>query len=109
MSKTPTGESPYSLTFGTEVVLPPEVIFMMLKIENFTPKASEAGLRENLDMLEEHRAKVHLKNLHCQRVVARLYNPRIRPQPIDTGDLVLRRAEVRSITSLRESYHRRAG
>ncbi|RRT64749.1 hypothetical protein B296_00011705 [Ensete ventricosum] len=34
------------------------------RIENFTPKASEAGLRGNLDMLKEHRAKAHLKNLH---------------------------------------------
>ncbi|RWW42704.1 hypothetical protein BHE74_00051715, partial [Ensete ventricosum] len=54
----------------------------------------EAGLRENLDMLEERRAKAHLKNLHYHRTVARLYNQRIRPRPIGTGDLVLMRAEV---------------
>ncbi|RZS21083.1 hypothetical protein BHM03_00053672, partial [Ensete ventricosum] len=93
-SKTPTGESPYSLAFGTEIVLPPEVIFPTLRIENFTTEASEAGLRENLDMLEERRAKAHLKNLHYHRAVARLYNQRIRPRPIGTGDLVLMRAEV---------------
>ncbi|RZS14768.1 hypothetical protein BHM03_00046503, partial [Ensete ventricosum] len=48
----------------------------MLRIENFTPEASEAGLRENLDMLEERRAKAHLKNLHYQRAVDQLYNQR---------------------------------
>ncbi|RWW02593.1 hypothetical protein GW17_00034312 [Ensete ventricosum] len=48
----------------------------MLIIENFTPEASEVGLRENLDMLEERKAKAHLKNLHYQRAVAQLYNQR---------------------------------
>ncbi|RRT69106.1 hypothetical protein B296_00026525 [Ensete ventricosum] len=32
-------ESPYSLTFDTEVVLSPEVVFPTLRIENFTPEA----------------------------------------------------------------------
>ncbi|RWW59947.1 hypothetical protein BHE74_00033088 [Ensete ventricosum] len=45
-------------------------------------------------MLKECRAKAHLKNLHYQRVVARLYNRRVRPRPIAKGDLVLNRAEV---------------
>ncbi|RRT73144.1 hypothetical protein B296_00026627 [Ensete ventricosum] len=71
------GESPYSLTFGTKAVLPPEVILPMLRIENFTLEAAERSLRENLDMLEEHSVEVHLKNLHYQRVVARLYNQRV--------------------------------
>ncbi|RWV78194.1 hypothetical protein GW17_00060869 [Ensete ventricosum] len=31
---------------------------------------------KNLDMLEERRAKAHLKNLHYQRAVARLSNQR---------------------------------
>ncbi|RWW77202.1 hypothetical protein BHE74_00014664, partial [Ensete ventricosum] len=67
-------ESPYSLAFDTKAVLPPNVIFPTLRIENFTPEALEAGLRKNLDMLEERRAKAHLKSLHYQRAVARLYN-----------------------------------
>ncbi|RWV78714.1 hypothetical protein BHE74_00013186, partial [Ensete ventricosum] len=52
------------------------VVFPTLRIENFTPEASEIGLRENLDLLEERRAKAHLKTLHYHRVVARLYNRR---------------------------------
>ncbi|RRT54540.1 hypothetical protein B296_00032877 [Ensete ventricosum] len=76
------------------VVLPLKVIFLTLRIQNFTIEASEVGLRETLDMLEECRAKAHLKTLHYQRAVAPLYNRRIRPRPINTGDLVLRKAEV---------------
>ncbi|RWW07901.1 hypothetical protein GW17_00028692 [Ensete ventricosum] len=60
-TKTSPGESPYSLAFGTKVVLPPEVVFLTLRIENFTLEVLETGLRENLDMLEERRAEAHLK------------------------------------------------
>ncbi|RRT52188.1 hypothetical protein B296_00026676 [Ensete ventricosum] len=49
---------------------------------------------ENLDMLEERRAKVHLNDLYYQRAVARLYNRRVQPQPIVKGDLVFKRAKV---------------
>ncbi|RWV98063.1 hypothetical protein BHE74_00013363 [Ensete ventricosum] len=71
-------ESPYSLTFGTKVVLLPEVIFPTLRIENFTPEASKTSLKENLDLLEERRAEAHLKTLHYQRAITRLYNRRIK-------------------------------
>ncbi|RZS18520.1 hypothetical protein BHM03_00050807 [Ensete ventricosum] len=91
-AKNPYGGVSYSLAFGTEVVLPPEVVFSTLRIDNFTLEESEAGLRENLDILKERRAKAHLKNY--QRAVARLYNRRVRPQPIVKGDLVLWRPKV---------------
>ncbi|RWW82490.1 hypothetical protein BHE74_00009049 [Ensete ventricosum] len=85
--------SPYSLAFGIEVVLAPEVIFITLRIENFTTETSEAGLREKLDMLEERKAKAHIKTLHYERAIARLYNRRIQPRPIGMRDLVLRKVE----------------
>ncbi|RZS20844.1 hypothetical protein BHM03_00053413 [Ensete ventricosum] len=83
-----------TIEMATMVVLPPEVIFPTLRVENFTTEMSEAGLRDNLDMLEEHWAKAHLKTLQYQRAVARLYNRMIRSRPIGEGDIVLRKAEV---------------
>ncbi|RRT56189.1 hypothetical protein B296_00029841 [Ensete ventricosum] len=67
-------ESLTYLAFGTEVVLPLEVVYPTLRIEHFTPRASKVGLRENLNFAEEHRAKAHLRILHYQRAIARLYN-----------------------------------
>ncbi|RZS04425.1 hypothetical protein BHM03_00034765 [Ensete ventricosum] len=68
--KTLTEESPYSLAYGTEAVLPLEILFPTLRIEHFTPEVLEADLRGNLDLLEEHRAEAHLKTLRYQRAVA---------------------------------------
>ncbi|RWV80934.1 hypothetical protein GW17_00057710, partial [Ensete ventricosum] len=76
--KTLTRESPYSLAFGTEAILPPKVVFSTLWVEYFEPKALEVGLRENLDLIEELRVKAHLRALMFQKAVARLYNTRVK-------------------------------
>ncbi|XP_064979374.1 uncharacterized protein LOC135620371 [Musa acuminata AAA Group] len=96
--KTATSESPYSLTFGTEAVLPPEVAIATLRTEDFDERASDEGLRANLDMLEERRAEAHLKALSYKKAVARVYNRKIRPRPIKLSDLVLRKTEVNDLT-----------
>ncbi|RWW35216.1 hypothetical protein BHE74_00059877 [Ensete ventricosum] len=58
------------LAFGIEVILPPEVVFPTLWVEHFEPKASEEGLRENLDLVEELRAEAHLCTLMYQKAIA---------------------------------------
>nr|XP_018681665.1 PREDICTED: uncharacterized protein LOC108952829 [Musa acuminata subsp. malaccensis] len=99
--KTATGESPYSLTFGTEAVLPPEAAVATLRTWSYEEEASNQGIRASLDMLEERRANAHLKALSHQRAIAQIYNRKVRPRPIKLGDLVLRRAEVSDPTRTR--------
>ncbi|XP_065012847.1 uncharacterized protein LOC135641416 [Musa acuminata AAA Group] len=92
--KTAIGESPYSLAFGTEAVLPPEVAIATLRTRNYDEKITNEGLRAGLDLLEERRANTHLKALSYKRAVARIYNRKVRPRPTKLSDLVLRRTEV---------------
>ncbi|RWW88637.1 hypothetical protein BHE74_00002486 [Ensete ventricosum] len=99
--KTLTGESPYSLTFGTEAVLPPEVVFPTLQIQTHDEEVFNQQLCENLNLLEEKRADAHLRMLASKRAVARLYNRRVRPRLIRAGDLVLRKAEVSDLSRVR--------
>ncbi|RWW73079.1 hypothetical protein BHE74_00019069 [Ensete ventricosum] len=79
----PDPREPYKLDTRPE----PTELILEVPLEKDRPK-------ENLDLLEERRAEAHLKTLHYQRVVTRLYNQRIRPRPIGKEDLVLRKAEV---------------
>ncbi|RRT73108.1 hypothetical protein B296_00012597 [Ensete ventricosum] len=58
-------------------------------------------LRENLDLLEEKRADSHLRALAYRRAVTKLYNRRVRPRHVETGDLVLRKTEVSDPTRSR--------
>nr|XP_009392083.1 PREDICTED: uncharacterized protein K02A2.6-like [Musa acuminata subsp. malaccensis] len=77
--KTATGESPYSLSYGTEVILPPEVVFPTPRTEKYDETTSAQGIRAGLDLLEERRAVAHLRDLSYKRVVARIYNRKVRP------------------------------
>ncbi|RRT75504.1 hypothetical protein B296_00009487, partial [Ensete ventricosum] len=79
--KTPTGESPYSLAFRIKVVLPPEVVFPILRVQTHDEETSNQQLRKNLDLLEEKRADAHLRMLAYRRDVAKLYNCRVKLAP----------------------------
>ncbi|RWW35796.1 hypothetical protein BHE74_00059233 [Ensete ventricosum] len=79
--KTPTGESPYSLAFGIEVVLPPEVVLPTLRVQTQRQEESDQQLRRSLDLLEEKRVDAHLRALAYRRAVARIYNRRVKLAP----------------------------
>ncbi|RWW14422.1 hypothetical protein BHE74_00013252 [Ensete ventricosum] len=64
------GESPFSLAFGTEAVLLPEVVFPTSQVENFEENTSEQGLQENLNLIEEQKVKAQLRTLAYHKVVA---------------------------------------
>ncbi|RRT69003.1 hypothetical protein B296_00021603 [Ensete ventricosum] len=70
------------------------MVFLTLKVEHYENDTSDAQLHENLDFLEEKRAEAHLQELTYKKVVARLYNNKIRPRQVTMGDLVLLKAEV---------------
>ena len=72
--KTATGESPISLEFGSEAVLPPKVLFSTPQVENFDDVTSRNRLRAGLDLVEERRADAYLRTLSYRRDIARLYN-----------------------------------
>ena len=99
--KTTSGKSPFSLVFGTEAALPPKMVFLTLRTSNYEQGDSEKGLQANLDLLEERRAKAHLRTLAYKKVTARVYNRKVRPRLIKVRDLVLRRAEVSDPTRAR--------
>src|SRR6266540_1020732 len=48
-----TSESPFNLTYGSEAVLPTELVFGSPRVQNFNEKKSEDGRLEDLDQLEE--------------------------------------------------------
>ncbi|RWW71291.1 hypothetical protein BHE74_00020976 [Ensete ventricosum] len=84
-----------------QTVLPPEVVFPILRVQTHDEEASNQQLHENLDLLEEKRADAHLRTLAYRRVIAKLYNRRVCPRLVKMGDLVLRKAEVSDPTRSR--------
>lgn len=56
-----TGETPFSMEYGAETIIPVEISMSSVKVAGFSPDSSNAQLSENLDVLEERRDMVFIQ------------------------------------------------
>ena len=52
---TSTGETPFSMTYGAETVIPLETGFPTSRISSFNPSDNDEQLTKSLDLIEEKR------------------------------------------------------
>ncbi|XP_004301757.1 PREDICTED: uncharacterized protein LOC101307997 [Fragaria vesca subsp. vesca] len=87
---TATGESSYLLSYGTEAVIPVEMEVPSERIIAYDPAANTAGLRLNMDLLEERWDRAHLRNVNYKQKVARHYIMKVVSLPLKVGDWVMK-------------------
>ncbi|KAJ0972627.1 hypothetical protein J5N97_020586 [Dioscorea zingiberensis] len=93
-ARTPTGESPFSLTYGAEAVIPAEIGMPTLRTQQtFSLEENEKNLRAELDLLEERRETAETKAAIYRQRVKRFYDTRVKRVFFQIGDLVLRENE----------------
>lgn len=90
-TRAPIGEAPFSLAFGTEVVILVEIRIASHRTANFDPDCNGRGLRGNLDLLEEKRDEVALRVVAYKQKMTKYYNSRVKARRFPVGDLVLRK------------------
>ena len=90
-ARTPTEETPFKLTYGTEAVIPVEVGVTSVRRETFNEECNGDELRLNLDCLDEVKDKASSKMTKYQLKMAEYYNKRVKLRRLDIGDLVLRK------------------
>ncbi|XP_075636470.1 uncharacterized protein LOC142608659 [Castanea sativa] len=90
-ARTPTGETPFRLTYGTKAVIPVEVGITSMRREIFNKKSNKDKLRVNLDCLDEVRDKASDKVTKYQWKMVAYYNKRVKLRRLEIGDLVLRK------------------
>ena len=88
---TTTGETPFSLAYGVDVVIPVELGIPTFRIESFNEEDNDILLALAIDLLEEKCENAQLRAAALQQTVARHYNSKVRLQHFTKGDLVLRR------------------
>ncbi|GFS40591.1 hypothetical protein Acr_00g0069450 [Actinidia rufa] len=93
-SRIPTGETPYSIVFGTESVIPVKIGMPSFRTSNFDKENNEAELRLNLDLLEERREKDELRQAAYKCQVTKYYNRRVKHRSFLPGDPVLRKVTL---------------
>ena len=90
-ARTPTWETPFRLTYGTEAVIPVEVGVTSTRRAAFSEEGNDDKLRLNLDCLDEVRDKASSRMTKYQQKMAEYYNKRVKLRQLDIGDLVLRK------------------
>ncbi|XP_071689135.1 uncharacterized protein [Rutidosis leptorrhynchoides] len=93
-SKRSTGETPFSLVYGTEAVIPAEIRVPTQRILAFDIENNSSILRENLNLLEERRIMAAIRQADAKLKMAKYYNKRVRYVQFKEGDLVLRDNEA---------------
>jgi len=86
-----TGETSFSMTYGTETVIPLETGFPMLRISSFTPSSNDELLEKSLDLIEEHRESAIVQLAYYQHKLKQGYDANVKLRPLTIGDLVLRK------------------
>ena len=69
--RTPTGETPFKLAYGSEVVIPAEVHMANHKVMTYQDKDNEEQLRLNLDLINELRTDVEYRTAKYKNLMSR--------------------------------------
>ena len=88
---TTTGEIPFSLAYGIDVVVPVELGILTFRVENFSEEDNDILLALASDLLKEKHEKAQLRATTLQQIVAKHYNSKVRLRHFTKGYLVLRR------------------
>ena len=91
MKRTATCETPFSLTYGVEAVIPVEIGAPSFQTETFDEDRNNEALRMGLDMIKEKGAEAFARMAVQKRIVEKHYNSRVKVCRFTKGSLVPRR------------------
>ncbi|XP_070013558.1 uncharacterized protein [Nicotiana sylvestris] len=90
-SKTTTGETPFSLVYGAEALIPVKIGEPSTRYTQATKELNEEEMRVNLDLLEERRETTLIRMTSQKQVIERYYNRKARLRYFKIGDYVLKK------------------
>ena len=86
-----TGETPISITYGAEAVIPLEINFPTQKTSAFCPNANNGLLEKSLDLIDERNERAMVQLAYYQHKLKQGYDAKVKLRPLALGDLVLRK------------------
>ncbi|GJW63661.1 putative nucleotidyltransferase, ribonuclease H [Tanacetum coccineum] len=88
------GETPFSLTYGSEAVIPAEIGIPSYRTLMIREEYNEEEQRLNLDLLQERREAAAIREAKYKTKMEQYYNKRVRPAGFRPGEFVYRRNEA---------------
>jgi hypothetical protein len=89
----PTGQSPYFRVYGSEAILPADVIWDSLAVEHYDEGISEDNRRVDIDGLEEACCAALVQSARYLEGIRRYHDRNVKERSFNVGDLVLRRIQ----------------
>ena len=83
------GETPFSMTYGAEAVIPLETSFPTLRTSSFNPSDNDEQPKKSLDLIEEKRENAMVQLAYYQQKLKQDYDANVKLRPLTPGDLVL--------------------
>ena len=90
-ARTPTGETPFSLTYGSEAMIPVEFGLPSLRYKWTNEEINNINLNYELDLLDLKREQALIRMASYQQQIARQYNKHVKERRFQVGELVLRK------------------
>ena len=78
--RTPTGETPFKLAYGSETVIPVEVHMANHRVTMYQDKDNKEQLRLNLDLIDEVRTNADERIERYKNLMARQYDAMVKPR-----------------------------
>ena len=92
--RTPMGETPFKLAYGSEAVIPAEVYMANHRVMTYQEKDNEEQLCLSLNLIDEVRMDAEHRTVRYKNVIARQHDAMVRPRHFNIGDLVLKRVSL---------------
>ncbi|GJW61854.1 reverse transcriptase domain-containing protein [Tanacetum coccineum] len=88
------GETPFSLTYGAEAVIPMDIGMPTLRIAEVDMIKKDEALGVNLDLLEEKREHAAIQEARSKAKMKKYYNSRVRNSSFGPRDLIYQNNEA---------------
>ena len=77
-ARTPTGETPFRLTYGADAVIPAEVGLTSYRVQNYMEEKNEAAMRLQLDLVDKDRTTAEQRLARYQDLMSKHYNTKVK-------------------------------
>ncbi|GKA24549.1 reverse transcriptase domain-containing protein [Tanacetum coccineum] len=94
MLKTSNGETPFSLTYGSEAMIPVKIGMPTHQTIQWNEAQNEEEIWLNLDLIQERREATAIREAKYKKKVEQYYNKRVRSMSFKARDFMYRKNEA---------------
>ena len=78
--RTPIGETPFKLAYGSDVVIPMEIGLTNYRVAHYNNEENEKQLRLSLDLIDKVRMDVEQRVAHYKNLMSKHHDALVKPR-----------------------------